>query len=88
MPYFEYNGEIDIDIDEFLNACTTSEVKELIQVLVENEHLPKSVLNIISTNNIGVVESEFEDALNKLHGKWNVLTKEEEEVIIKISKRF
>jgi hypothetical protein len=35
-----------------------------------------------------VSESQFEDALNKLHGKWNRLSQEEEDTIINISKRF
>jgi hypothetical protein len=35
-----------------------------------------------------VSERQFEDALNKLHGKWNRLSQEEEETIINISKRF
>ena len=30
----------------------------------------------------------FEKALNNLHGKWNLLSKEEEELILKISKQF
>jgi hypothetical protein len=33
-------------------------------------------------------EHAFENQLDKLHGKWNMLTKEEEEAIYSIAKRF
>ena len=90
MPYFDYDGDINIDVDDFLSACGSSEIKELIEALVEDGHLPQSVLHTIGDNNtnVGIAESEFEDALDKLHGKWNVLNKDEEEIIVKISKRF
>jgi hypothetical protein len=35
-----------------------------------------------------VPEQIFQEALQKLDGKWNLLTKEEEEIITNISKRF
>lgn len=89
MPYFEYDGEVEVDVDYFLSSCNSSEIKEIIQALVNDGYLPKSVLGIENGNNSnGVAELEFEDALDKLHGKWNVLSREEEEAIIKISKRF
>lgn len=87
MPYFEYEGDIDVDVDDFLNACNSSEIKELIKALAEDGHLPQSVLNTISSSGAGVGESEFETALDNLRGKWNRLTTEEEEIIVKISKR-
>ena len=36
---------IDIEIDEFVWACDKYDIKKLIKVLVENEHLPKGLLN-------------------------------------------
>lgn len=88
MPYFDYEGDIHVDVDDFLNACDSKEIKELIQALIDDGHLPNSVSITTGLIGCGVAESEFEDALGKLHGKWSVLSKEEEEVIVKISKRF
>jgi hypothetical protein len=88
MPYFDYEGEVDIDVDDFLSACSSSEIKEIISALIEDGHLPKSSLQTVNSSGICVAEFEFEDALDKLHGKWGVLSKEEEEAIMKISKRF
>lgn len=89
MPYFDYDGDIDVSVDDFLSACDSRDIKELIEALVEDEYLPESVLKTQSSNNpVCISESEFDDALNKLKGKWNVLSREEEEIIINISKRF
>jgi hypothetical protein len=90
MPYFDYDGEIHIDVDDFLSAIDVRERKELIEALVEDGHIPKSVLGASggSTNGASVCEFEFEQALDTLHGKYSRLTKEEEDIIIKISKRF
>lgn len=83
MPYID----IDIDVDDFLSACNSSEIKELIQALVDDGHLPESISEF-KTNNVSISESEYEDALGKLHGKYHTLSREEEQAIIKISKRF
>jgi predicted nucleic-acid-binding protein len=85
MPYFDQQ----IDVDEFLYGCTKSEIQEVIDNLIERGNLPESVKNMSKSSvQYSVAESEFEDALHKLHGKWNSLSKEEEQTIIKISKRF
>lgn len=85
MPYFDQQ----IDVDEFIYGCTKSEIQELIDNLVDSGYLPEYAKPMSkSSAQIGVAESEFEDALHKLHSKWNSLSKEEEEIIINISKRF
>jgi DNA-binding winged helix-turn-helix (wHTH) protein len=86
MPYFDYSGDIEIDVDEFLSALNDRERQELIDTLVEDGYIINQNSNIDKTFSYG--EWEIENALNKLHGKYHNLTKEEEEAIIKISKRF
>jgi hypothetical protein len=51
--------------------------------LRDNGFIPEEDIDFRS-----VSESQFEDALNKLHGKWNRLSQEEEDTIINISKKF
>jgi len=58
-------------------------VQYAIDWLRDNGFIPEENIDLRS-----VSESQFEDALNKLHGKWNRLSQEEEETIINISKRF
>ena len=74
---------IDIQIEEFVWACSNYDIKELIKVLVENEHLPKGLINEKGevrtelgrkTNN----EIDFMDKLDKLKEKYYSLTQEEE----------
>lgn len=85
MPYFEQ----EIDVSEFLYECRSREIKEIIESLIDAGHLPESVRGISNSSpQVGAAECEFEDALYKLHGKWNVLSAEEEQTIINLSKRF
>jgi hypothetical protein len=86
MPYFDYSGDIEIDVDDFLSALSKRERQELINALIEDGHIIGQNSNIDKRLSCG--EWEIENALNKLHGKYHNLTKEEEEAIIKISKRF
>lgn len=79
MPYVD----IDIEIYEFVRSCTKREIKELIEELVENDHLPKDVINTKGdvkkemsrkTNS----ELEFAEKLDKLKEKYFSLSQEEE----------
>jgi hypothetical protein len=86
MPYIEQ----DIDVEDFLYACRSRDIDELIDALIEEGHLPKSVKRTKHTDTTGASapECEYEEALDRLHGKWNMLSADEEQTIISISKRF
>jgi hypothetical protein len=79
MPYID----IDIEIYEFVRSCTKREIKELIEELIENDHLPKDVINTKGdvkkemsrkTNS----ELDFAEKLDKLKEKYFSLSQEEE----------
>jgi hypothetical protein len=86
MPTF-YGEDIDIDVDDFLSACDSGEIKELIQALVDDGHISKSATQK-HDNNMCAAEQIYEDKLNKLHGVWTRLSKEDEETIVKIADKF
>lgn len=86
MPYFDYDGDINVDVDDFLSACDRREIEEIIDALVEDCYIKPS--QIIHKSTISAPEQLFEDALDKLHGKWNQLSKSEEEIIMALAKRF
>lgn len=88
MAYFDYTGDTDISADQFLRACDAAEIEDLIQLLKTEGYLPDFSKSIYDLNNLCISEMEYEDSLNRLHGKWNRLTAEEEQTIIKISKKF
>jgi len=86
MPYFTPN-DIDIDVDEFVDSCSTSEVQQLIKYLEKNHYIKaESQLNVEKQMSVG--ETFYVEAIENLADKYHMLTKEEEELIIKLSKRF
>ena len=78
MPYFETTpDEIEVDVDDFLSACSDSEIKELVQALKDDGHLDE-----------GELDNDFDIALRKLAGNSWRLTKEDEETILKIANKI
>jgi L-arabinose isomerase len=79
MPYVD----IDIEIYEFIRSCSKSEIKELIEELIENDHLPKDVINTkgdVKKEMSRKTNSElvFAEKLDKLKEKYFSLSQEEE----------
>ena len=86
MPYFTPN-DIDIDVDEFVDSCSTSEVQQLIKYLEKNHYIKaESQLNVERQMSVG--ENYYVEAIENLADQYHMVTKEEEELIIKLSKRF
>lgn len=78
MPYFETNpDEIEVDVDDFLSACSDSEIKELVQALKDDGHLDE-----------GELDNDFDIAIRKLAGNSWRLSKEDEETILKIANKI
>ena len=89
MPDF-YVDDIEIEPGEFVYACNTREIKELIESLVENGHLPSHVIDSegnVKTPKRGVMELEFIENLEKLKEKYYSLTLDEEQTIQEIFKK-
>lgn len=87
MPDFDYDGWVSVDIDDFLSACDRHEINEIIDALVEDGHIKPSQRHTEITG-VCAPEALYQEALSKLHGKWNMLSKSEEEAIMAIAKRF
>ena len=79
---------VDIDIDDVLDDLTPREKQQLVDDLYEDGYIPTEIEKKRRKELVSAAESEFQDALEKLNGKWNSLTKSEEEIIIAIAKRF
>jgi hypothetical protein len=81
MPSF-YFEDVDISVSEFLDSCSSIEKKELIKLLqVDNYYFRDE-------DNENALEKEFNDEVIKLLGKRHSLTNEEEELILKITKKL
>ena len=92
MPDFSCD-EISIEPYEYVRACRSSEIRELIIELVDEEHLPKSVLKLIDLGDDGTtkttyLENEFIEKINLLSQKYHSLTKEDEEFLEMIFKKY
>ena len=89
MPYFDFSTDEFISVEQFLEACRSKEIDDLIQGLIDDGHLPDNVTKISNAKEFNSPsESFYEDALDKLHGKWNMLSQEEEQLILNIANRF
>jgi hypothetical protein len=91
MPDFYVNDELTIEPYEFVRECSQSEIKELIVELVDEGHLPNSVLQQVNTNGkskTSILEDEFLEKMGKLSQKFHTITKEDEEILEKIFKKY
>ena len=88
MPDFDYDGYIDIDVDDFLSACNKRDIDDIIDALIEDGYLKNSDRTIDERSQMSAPEQLFEEALSKLHGKWNQLSKEEEQIIMLLANKF
>jgi hypothetical protein len=81
--------QIDVEIDDFLSNCDKWDIKEIIKCLIEDGHIDSSQIPTESKPlHLSCSEMIYEDALDKLKGKWNSLSKEDEEIILKISNKL
>jgi CTP synthase (UTP-ammonia lyase) len=89
MPDFQVE-DIDIDPSEFVYACNKTEIKELIDTLIEENHIKQdAVINSeTQSTRTNVPNCIFNDNLNVLSTNRLYLTIEEEEMINKLAERF
>lgn len=86
MPNFEAYADVDVDVDEFVSVCSKREIKELIEVLVEDGHLPKAA--VIETKNSGMLQTEFLGKMNNLVDNYYRISKEDEEILENLFKKY
>lgn len=88
MPYFTPD-DLDIDVDDFLSSCSSREIEQVIDYLIEDGRItPERKFSQLRERGLSVGESFYVEAIENLAHKYHMLTKEEEELIIKLSKRF
>ena len=83
-PDCENYIDVDVDVHDFFESCDETEINDLVEALIDNGDIkPTDRLEKLNAS-----ESFYEEALDKLHGKWNRLSKEEEQIIILLSNKF
>ncbi len=74
---------VDVDIDDVLFSMSPKEMQQLVDDLYDDGYIPKALDKTLRSRN-----SDFDNACQNLVGQSWRLTKEEEEFIINLSKRF
>jgi type III secretory pathway lipoprotein EscJ len=85
MPEFE--SYIDVDVDEMLDACSSREKDELIDLLVE-EGLVKRLVGKNGDSKLSIMESEFFEKIDMLKNKYYSLSREDEETMNNLFKKY
>ena len=84
---------IDIEIEEFVWSCSSYDIKELIKVLIKEEHLPQGLINekgevkkelSKKTNS----EIEFAEKLDILKEKYFSISQEDDLILQKILNKY
>lgn len=85
MPYFESYAEVEVDVDEFIDACSDSEIEDLLKRLERKGYInPQS--QVIEGN---MLDQEWSEVIAKISGNGRLrLSNEEEDVIRKIANRL
>ena len=85
MPEFE--SYVDVDVDEFLSACSPREIEKLIEYLIEDGHLDSKGLPKKNEPK-SLMEEEWDEITDNLREKRLNISNEDEETIRKISKKY
>jgi succinate dehydrogenase flavin-adding protein (antitoxin of CptAB toxin-antitoxin module) len=84
LEYVETEAELDISVSDFFNELNHKEVKELINILIEEDFIKRN--DVVEDESI--YEWEFNKMIKKITDNRVMLTAEEEELLKKISDRF
>ena len=89
MPDFQVE-DIDIEPSEFVYACNKREIKELIDTLIEENHIKEDavITGKTQTTRANVADCIFNDNLDVLSANRLYLSIEEEDMINKLAERF
>ncbi len=86
MPYINFDSEIEIGVEEFVNSCNKRELKELIEVLKNNGRLNDLDDDIEGIKSLD--EMEWDNIVEKLRSRRFQLSNEEKEIISNIVKNY
>lgn len=90
MPTFyqDVEAEVEIEIEEFVDALSSREKQELIDYLIDGGYGIRANGISATRSNMTLQQQEFENALENLKQNRFRLSNEEEQLIIKIASRF
>lgn len=82
-----FDADVDLSVEEFVDECSDSEIKELITYLKDMDYLSSDMTGTGVVDK-SINEIEYETMVTKLHGRYHSLTDEEYEGLKKLTSRF
>lgn len=86
MPSFSDYHDFEVDVEEFLNECTPSEIDDVIQWLGDNEYIKDS--DMLDNGPHSALEQLFIEDLDKIRNAYLQISKEDFELINQIAKKY
>ena len=86
MP--EFNTYVDVDVYEFIDECSKSEINELIDDLIDRGYLTKNSKGVGKPPQYSLIEEEHRNYCDVLANSYHRMSKEEEETIANIAKKY
>jgi hypothetical protein len=83
MPKYSTEVDVDLDIEEILNECSQFEIDVVIGWLKERSKIPSG-----GNGYTVLCDNEFDKQVSKLIGNRIHLSKEDEDIILKITNTF
>ena len=87
MPRFYQVAEVDVEIDDFLSSCSSRDINELIEALIEDGYL-NADCQTNSTGKKTYLEEEWDQISNKINEIRLRISPEDEELIRNIVKKY
>jgi hypothetical protein len=82
----EFKAYVDIEVGEFVENCSSREIEELVDILIEEGHLDGQP--VTSDKHHNLLDSEWMKIVGKLMRSRLLLSNEEEMIIKNIANRF
>ena len=87
MPTFYNETRTEIYVDEFVSACNTKEITDLIDVLKEDGYL-LNIASKIPRDKMSMMDEEWMSVITKLSNIRLMMTSEEETIIREIVNKY
>jgi hypothetical protein len=84
MP--EYTAEIEINPDEFLSDCSSSEIKEIIEALIEDGHIQPHQVIVGGQDTRNYLDEEWDNICEKIRKSRLTMCQSDEDTIRQIYK--
>jgi hypothetical protein len=85
MP--DFTSYVEVEPYEFVSECSKSEIKELIDELIDAGHLPQTVRNTTEVRR-GNLEEEFLEKMNKLSESYYRISQEDDKILQDLFKKY